>query len=64
MSKLRDNIEKIPDDKQVIVLCHHGMRSAMVVKFLTEEFGYKNLYNLNGGIHAWAMQIDKKMAKY
>lgn len=64
MSRLREHIEEIPTDKPVVLYCHHGMRSAMVAKFLREEFGYKNLINLEGGIHAWAMQIDKEMTRY
>jgi len=64
MSRLRDHIEKIPTDKPVVVYCHHGMRSAMVVKFLEEEFAYKNLHNLEGGIHAWAVEIDDEMERY
>jgi sulfur-carrier protein adenylyltransferase/sulfurtransferase len=64
MNTIHANIENIPEDKPVVVYCHHGMRSAMVVKFLSEEFGYKNLYNLDGGIHAWALNIDKGMKQY
>ncbi|HXA02444.1 MAG TPA: molybdopterin-synthase adenylyltransferase MoeB [Cytophagaceae bacterium] len=64
MKTISLHIEAIPEDKPVIVYCHHGMRSAMVVKFLSEEFGYKNLYNLDGGIHAWALNIDKQMKQY
>jgi len=64
MNAIHANIENIPEDKPVVVYCHHGMRSAMVVKFLSEEFGYKNLYNLDGGIHAWALNIDKGMKQY
>jgi sulfur-carrier protein adenylyltransferase/sulfurtransferase len=64
MNTIPLHIESIPQDKQVVVYCHHGMRSAMVVKFLSEEFGYKNLYNLDGGIHAWASNIDKGMKQY
>ena len=64
MNSIPAQVERIPTDKQVVVYCHHGMRSAMVVKFLSEELGFSNLYNLNGGIHAWATSIDKGMAKY
>jgi adenylyltransferase/sulfurtransferase len=64
MNTIPQNIEKIPTDIPVVVYCHHGMRSAMVVKFLSEEFGLNNLFNLEGGIHAWAHYIDKGMPKY
>lgn len=64
MNSIPAQVERIPTDKQLIVYCHHGMRSAMVVKFLSKEFGFTNLYNLEGGIHAWATQIDKNMARY
>ncbi|MFN6945827.1 MAG: molybdopterin-synthase adenylyltransferase MoeB [Cytophagaceae bacterium] len=64
MNTIQHNIEKIPEDKPVIVYCHHGMRSAWVVKFLVDEFNYKNLYNLEGGIHKWATRIDEEMVRY
>jgi sulfur-carrier protein adenylyltransferase/sulfurtransferase len=64
MNSIPAHIEPIPENKPVVVYCHRGMRSAMVVKFLSEEFGYKNLYNLGGGIHAWALNIDKGMKRY
>ncbi|MFN3403424.1 MAG: molybdopterin-synthase adenylyltransferase MoeB [Cytophagaceae bacterium] len=64
MNYIRDHIEKIPTEKPVVVYCHHGMRSAMIVKFLKQEFQYKNLINLEGGIHAWAKKIDSKMPVY
>lgn len=64
MNQLRDNIEKIPTDVPVILYCHHGRRSAMVAKFLREQFGYTNLSNLEGGINAWAVHIDETMDRY
>lgn len=64
MHSVPAQVERIPTDKPLIVYCHHGMRSAMIVKFLSEELGFANLYNLDGGIHAWATHIDKTMARY
>jgi sulfur-carrier protein adenylyltransferase/sulfurtransferase len=64
MNDIPKNVDLIPLDRPVIVYCHHGMRSAMIVKFLYEEFGLNNLYNLEGGIHAWASYIDDTMTKY
>ena len=54
---------ELPDDHALVVLCHHGMRSAQVVGFLREQ-GYANAINLKGGIDAWAREIDHTMATY
>ncbi|WMJ72800.1 molybdopterin-synthase adenylyltransferase MoeB [Cytophagaceae bacterium ABcell3] len=64
MRSVSEQVEKIPEDKPVVVYCHHGMRSAWVVKFLSDEFNYKNLYNLEGGIDQWAAKVDKGMSRY
>ncbi len=54
----------IPTDKPVVVYCHHGIRSANVANYLYAHGGYTNLYNLEGGIHAWAQQVEPDMATY
>ncbi|WP_028979819.1 molybdopterin-synthase adenylyltransferase MoeB [Sporocytophaga myxococcoides] len=64
VSRIQQQVDQIPENIPVVVYCHLGMRSAMVVKFLTEEFGFKNLYNLEGGIHAWSKQIDSNVPVY
>ena len=56
--------ENIPQDKPVVVICHHGFRSAQAIQYLNQRFGYTNLLNLKGGIHAWAQQIDPSMPVY
>jgi adenylyltransferase/sulfurtransferase len=48
----------------VVVYCHHGIRSAVAVAYLTDTHGFRNLYNLEGGIHAWAVEIDGSMLCY
>lgn len=50
-------------DRPIVCLCHHGMRSMQVAVFL-ERFGHENIYNLTGGIHAWANQVDINCATY
>jgi len=64
MGSVMDNLAEIPTDKKVVVHCRSGKRSATVISALEEMHGYKNLYNLKGGILAWADEIDTKMAKY
>lgn len=64
MGDVKDNIEKISKDKKVIVHCRSGARSGTIVQMLEREFGFNNLYNLKGGILAWADEIDSSIEKY
>ena len=54
----------ISKDKKVIVHCRSGARSANAIGFLEQQHGYTNLYNLSGGILAWAAEIDPTMDSY
>jgi rhodanese-related sulfurtransferase len=55
--------EKISKDKPVVVMCRSGKRSAMAIMQL-EQQGFTNLYNLQGGILAWASEIDPTISVY
>ena len=55
--------DKIAKDKPVIMQCRSGKRSAVAISQL-EPHGYTNLYNLTGGILAWAAEIDPEMNVY
>jgi rhodanese-related sulfurtransferase len=55
--------EKVEKDKPVVVMCRSGKRSAAAIMQL-EQHGYTNLYNLQGGILAWADQIDPTINVY
>ena len=59
-----NNRKRIPTDRPVVVYCHHGIRSANVVQYLYTQEGLTNLYNLDGGINAWARDIEPEMAVY
>lgn len=63
-SEVSSHVQKIAKDKQVIVHCRSGKRSADVIELLQEKYGFENLYNLEGGILAWAKEIDHSMATY
>ncbi len=64
LDTLPNNVEKIAKDKPVVIHCRSGARSANAIRFLQENYGYTNLYNLKGGILAWAAEIDNTMATY
>jgi len=55
--------EKISKNKPVVVMCRSGKRSAMAIMQL-EQQGFTNLYNLQGGILAWASEIDPTISVY
>jgi len=55
-------LELEPDD-EVVVYCHVGQRSAMVVQFLRQQ-GFQKAVNLRGGIEAWARQVDPTLRRY
>ncbi|MGF6845919.1 molybdopterin/thiamine biosynthesis adenylyltransferase/rhodanese-related sulfurtransferase [Chitinophaga sp. W3I9] len=63
MGRVLQQMSAIPDDVPVAVLCHHGMRSRAVAQRLT-ELGFNRIYNVEGGIHAWASVIDHQMQTY
>ncbi len=53
--------DKIDKDRMVVVHCRSGKRSAAAIGQLEQQYGYRNLYNLKGGILAWAQEIDPEM---
>ena len=61
MGELADRWSEINKDKKVVVHCRSGARSANAIGFLEQAHGYTNLYNLTGGILAWANEIDENM---
>ena len=53
----------LPNDREIIVVCHHGIRSRQVAMYL-QHMGYEHVINLAGGIDAWAQDVDRDMATY
>lgn len=52
------------DPKQeIIVYCHHGIRSAKAAQFL-RQMGFETVRNLRGGIDEWSRKIDPKVPTY
>lgn len=58
MGDIMDNLEKISKDKQVIIHCRSGKRSAGVINALESQHGFTNLYNLTGGILAYLEETN------
>lgn len=55
--------KEIDPTDDIVIFCHHGIRSAEACKFLS-RLGYQNVYNLQGGIDAWSHQVDENIPIY
>lgn len=64
LGSIEKNVDRIAKDRKVIVHCKAGKRSADAIERLQGAFGLNNLYNLEGGILAWAEKVDADLAKY
>ena len=63
LGELGQRTAELPRDKRILVHCKSGGRSARAVSLLREE-GFEDVWNISGGIIAWAREIDPKMAEY
>jgi len=63
MGQVPTRLAELDRDRPVVVMCHHGRRSAQV-GFLLERSGFREVINLAGGIDAWSEQVDPGIARY
>ena len=63
MREIPSRAGEVPVDREVIVFCHHGSRSAQVAMYLLRS-GRENVRNLAGGIDAWAREVDPAVSRY
>lgn len=59
----QDHILGLPKDKPLYFHCHHGGRSAQAAEFFLNQ-GFREVYNVEGGIDAWARDVDTDVARY
>ena len=57
MNDVERRLRELPKDREIVVMCHSGARSARITSVLN-RLGYKNAANLAGGISAWSRRID------
>ena len=55
--------EAQPQNADIVVFCHHGVRSAQVTMWLRQQ-GWTNVRSMAGGIDAWAREIDSSVGHY
>ena len=63
MGQIPARTAELDPEQELVVVCHHGVRSLRVAHFLASH-GFSKLYNLQGGVDAWAREIDPAMHTY
>lgn len=63
MGEIPSRLHEIDPDADIVVYCHHGMRSANVCAFLRQR-DFASVANLSGGIDAWAVAVDPSLPRY
>ncbi|MEO6567521.1 MAG: ThiF family adenylyltransferase, partial [Opitutaceae bacterium] len=63
MRQIPERLDSLPKDKHLLILCHSGARSLRVTEFLRAR-GFKSVSNVEGGIDAWAEEIDPSLRRY
>jgi monothiol glutaredoxin len=59
----RSHLEGLPKDTPLAFLCHHGGRSAQAAEHF-RGLGFLDVYNVEGGIEAWALEADAHVPRY
>ena len=57
------SLDKLDPNREIVAMCHKGMRSADAMGFLLQQ-GFSNVKNLVGGIDAWSVEIDSSVPRY
>lgn len=63
MRQIPQQAETLDPERETIVICHHGIRSRQVARYL-ESRGFSNVINLDGGVDAWARNTDTRLPTY
>jgi rhodanese-related sulfurtransferase len=64
LSRAEEWVGDLPEDQELVLMCHHGSRSAQVASFLASQRGLKNVANMLGGIDEWSRLIDTTVPRY
>ena len=49
--------------EEIVVMCHHGIRSAQVCAYFAGQ-GFTRMVNLAGGIERWSWEVDRSVPRY
>jgi len=63
MNDIPARIDELDSSRPLVVMCHHGIRSAQVAGYLAQR-GFERVMNLAGGIDAWSEDVDPRVPRY
>lgn len=63
MREIPSALQDFDPDEEIVVICHHGIRSRAVANYLAQN-DYSKVINLSTGIDGWARDIDTSMPIY
>ena len=63
MGEITARLGELAPEREIVVLCRSGGRSATVAQFLQQQ-GFRDVWNLAGGILAWSEQLDPSLTQY
>ncbi|MDQ3134330.1 MAG: rhodanese-like domain-containing protein [Acidobacteriota bacterium] len=63
LSRFNEWVGTLEPEVEIVVMCHHGVRSAQVCQFLARQ-GFAKLHNLAGGIERWSREVDHNVPRY
>lgn len=63
LRELPARLRELPSDRDLVLVCHHGSRSAQAAVWLSHN-GFPRVHNLAGGVDAWSCTVDPAMPRY
>jgi len=63
LSRFNEWIDELDPEAEIVVMCHHGIRSANLCMFLIRN-GFDRVFNLDGGIDLWSKEVDPNIPRY
>jgi adenylyltransferase/sulfurtransferase len=63
LNSLPKALHSLDRDAELVVYCHHGVRSAAAAAWLRDQ-GFARVRNLTGGIDRWSVEIDPSVRRY
>ncbi len=63
LGEIAGRLDELPRARPLVLVCHHGGRSQHAAMLL-EGAGFKEVYNLAGGVESWAVDVDSTMKRY